>query len=358
MVYVVVMAGGVGTRFWPKSRKSNPKQFLSLFGETTMIQQTVERLSGFIEPETVVVVTNQDYVDLVKVQLPGVKPSHIIGEPIARNTAPCIASAAALLYKKDPESVMIVLPADHRIGNPKAFKQILHVAIETARTKGSLVTLGIKPHRPETGYGYIQRSAEPDIDDFDLPVFKVQQFTEKPNAERAVQFLESGDYLWNSGIFIWKTKAILEAFKRQIPEIHKEAEVLESSDFSKQDFEKFYRACPSVSIDYGIMENAEKVHVVPGDFGWNDVGSWKAVHELSEKDGDENTSVNTEALFVNSSGNYVSTKGKKLVAFAGVENIALVETDDAILVVNLDQAQDVKEVVEELKKNEETKKYL
>lgn len=358
MVYAVIMAGGVGTRFWPKSRKSNPKQFLNLFGETTMIQQTVERLSGFVEPENVVVVTNQDYVDLVKVQLPEVNPSHIIGEPIARNTAPCIASAAALLHKKDPESVMVVLPADHRIGNPKAFKQVLQAAIETAKTQGSLVTLGIKPHRPETGYGYIQRSAEPDIDDFDLPVFKVRQFTEKPNAETAVQFLESGEYLWNSGIFIWKTSAILDAFKRQIPEIHKEAEVLESSDFSGQDIDKFYRACPSVSIDYGIMENAEKVHVVPGDFGWNDVGSWKAVHELSDKDGDENVSVNADALFVNSSGNYVSTKGKKLVAFAGVENIALVETDDAILVVNLDQAQDVKDVVEEMKKNEKTKKYL
>lgn len=358
MVYAVVMAGGVGTRFWPKSRKSNPKQFLNLFGETTMIQQTVERLGGFIEPENVVVVTNEDYVTLVEDQLPGVDPSNIIGEPIARNTAPCIASAAALLHKINPESVMVVLPADHRIGNPEAFKKVLRTAVETAKTRESLVTLGIKPHRPETGYGYIQRSAEPEIDDFDLPVFRVQKFTEKPDAETAVQFLESGDYLWNSGIFIWKTSTILEAFKRQIPEIHKEAEALESSAFSEEDIYQFYNACPSISIDYGIMENAEKVHVVPGDFGWNDVGSWKAVHELSEKDGDGNASVSTETLFVNSSGNYVSTKGKKLVAFAGVENIALVETDDAILVVNLDQAQDVKEVVEKMKNNEETKKFL
>ncbi len=192
----------------------------------------------------------------------------------------------------------------------------------------------------------------------ELPVFKVQQFTEKPDEDTAVQFLASGNYLWNSGIFIWKTSVILDAFKRQIPEIHKKAEVLEKSDFSDEDIKKFYQTCPSVSIDYGIMENAEKVHVVPGDFDWNDVGSWKAVHELSEKDGEGNASVNAEPLFVNSSGNYVSTKGKKLVAFAGVENIALVETDDAILVVNLDHAQDVKEVVENLKKNEETKKYL
>lgn len=155
MVYAVIMAGGVGTRFWPKSRKSNPKQFLSLFGESTMIQQTVERLNGFIEPENVVVVTNQDYTDLVKEQLPAVNPSFIIGEPIARNTAPCIASAAALLHKKDPESVMVVLPADHRIGNPKVFKQVIKTAVETAKREESLVTLGIKPHRAETGYGYL-----------------------------------------------------------------------------------------------------------------------------------------------------------------------------------------------------------
>ncbi|MDX1641941.1 MAG: sugar phosphate nucleotidyltransferase, partial [Balneolaceae bacterium] len=165
MVYAVIMAGGVGTRFWPKSRKSNPKQFLNLFGETTMIQQTVERLQGFIEPENVIVVTNQDYVDLVKKQLPSVDPSFIIGEPIARNTAPCIASAAALLHKKDPESVMVVLPADHRIGNPKAFKKALKTAVKTARSEESLVTLGITTHRAETGYGYIQRSMKPDLDE-------------------------------------------------------------------------------------------------------------------------------------------------------------------------------------------------
>lgn len=358
MVYAVIMAGGVGTRFWPKSRKSNPKQFLNLFGETSMIQQTVERLGGFIDPENVVVVTNGDYIDFVKKQLAGVEPASIIGEPVARNTAPCIASAAALLHKKDPDSVMIVLPADHRIGNPKAFKDVLKTAAETAKSENSLVTIGIKPNWPETGYGYIQREIEPDIEKFSHPVYKVQKFAEKPDADTAADFLASGDYLWNSGIFIWKTSTILEAFEKHLPEIHKETKKLLESDFKESDVKTFYEACPSISIDYGIMENAEKVHVVPGDFDWNDVGSWNAVHELSDKDSAENASVNTKALFVNSSGNYALTSGKKLVAFAGVEHVALVETEDAILVVNLDKAQDVKEVVEELKKNEETKKYL
>jgi mannose-1-phosphate guanylyltransferase len=358
MVYAVIMAGGVGTRFWPKSRKSNPKQFLNLFGESSMIQQTVDRLGGFVESEQVVVVTNQDYSTLVQHQLPSVASSHIIGEPVARNTAPCIASAAALLNNKDPESVMIVLPADHRIGKPEEFNRVLKTAVETARSQDSLVTIGIKPNRPETGYGYIHRSKVAEIEKLSHPVYRVKKFTEKPNVEKATEFIESGDYLWNSGIFIWRTDTILNAFKKHLPEIYKNIKTLQKSDFTEKDIRTFYEACPSISIDYGIMEKAEKVHVIPGDFDWNDVGSWTAVHELSDKDSAGNATVKGKALYVNSSGNYVSTNGKKLVAFAGVDNVALVETEDAILVVNLDQAQDVKEVVEKLKESKDTKKYL
>lgn len=358
MVYAVIMAGGVGTRFWPKSRKSNPKQFQNLFGDSSMIQQTVERLSGFVEEDQMVVVTNRDYVGLVQKQLPSIEPMNIIGEPIARNTAPCIASAAALLNKKDPESVMIVLPADHKIGNSKEFIRVLETAVETARTRESLVTIGIKPNRPETGYGYIHREKEAEVEDLNHPVYRVQKFTEKPNAETATKFFESGDYLWNSGIFIWRAQTILDAFKKHLPDIFKEAEKLKKSDFADNDVREFYESCPSISIDYGIMEKAKKVHVIPGDFDWNDVGSWTAVHELSDKDSQGNATVKGKALYINSGENYVSTNGKKLVAFAGVDHVALVETDDAILVVNLDQAQDVKEVVERLKEDEETKKYL
>lgn len=358
MIYAVIMAGGVGTRFWPKSRKSNPKQFQNLFGDRSMIQQTAERLQGFVEGDQLLVVTNQDYVNHVKSQLPSIEPMNIIGEPVARNTAPCIASAAALLHKKDPESVMIVLPADHRIGNPGEFKKVLKTAVETATSQESLVTIGIKPNRPETGYGYIHRTSEAEINDLSHPVYRVQKFTEKPDQETAQKFVDSGDYLWNSGIFIWKTSTILDAFKENLPDIFEETEKLKESDFSKDDVRTFYEACPSISIDYGIMEKAQKVHVIPGDFDWNDVGSWTAVHELSDKDSDGNATVKGDALYVNSSGNYVSTKGEKLIAFAGVDNVALVETDDAILVVNLDQAQDVKKIVEGLSKNEETKKYL
>ena len=358
MVYAVIMAGGFGTRFWPKSRKSTPKQFLNLFGQTTMIQQTVERLKGFIDPEQVVVVTNQDYVELVKKQLPSVKSSSIIGEPVGRNTAPCIASAATLLHKSDPDSVMVVLPADHRIGNPESFRKALQTAVKTAEKEKSLVTIGIKPGRPETGYGYIKRNENPDSTEAALPVYQVQQFTEKPDLDTAMKFYESDQYLWNSGIFIWKTDVILDAFKKHLPDLYHSAKKLEQSEFLEEDIEMFYHSCPSVSIDYGIMEKADKVHVVPGDFDWNDVGSWRAVYDLSDRDAHGNASVQTETLFINSSGNYVSAKGKKLVALAGVDNIAFVETEDAILLVNLERAQDVKKVVEELNSNEETKKYL
>jgi len=358
MVYAVIMAGGVGTRFWPKSRESNPKQFLSLFGETTMIQQTAERLKGFIKEDQLVVVTNRDYSGLVKNQIPKINPENIIGEPIARNTAPCIASAAALLNKKDPDSVMIVLPADHIIGKPGEFKRVLETAVNTAKSKKSLVTIGIKPSRPETGYGYIHREKNAEISQYSYPVYRVREFTEKPDFSTASKFLDSGEYLWNSGIFIWKTSSILEAFRNHLPKIYLQAVKLQKSTFSEFDIKAFYEECPAVSIDYGIMEKAERVHVIPGDFDWNDVGSWKAVHELSDKDTEGNTNLRGRAIFVNSANNYISSEGKKLIAFAGVDNVALVETDDAILVVNLEQAQDVKEVLERLKNDEETKKYL
>ncbi len=358
MIYAVIMAGGTGTRFWPRSRKSKPKQFLNLFGDQTMIQQTVDRLDGFVDNERVMVVTNKDYVDIVEEQLPSIDSSLIIGEPVARNTAPCVAAAAAILNKRDPESVMVVLPADHRIGNQKEFKNTLNTAVETAKQENSLVTIGITPNRPETGYGYIRRERDRAIAGLSHPVYKVRTFTEKPELETAKEFLASGDYLWNSGIFIWKTGTIIEAFRQHLPEIYRQIEVLQKTDGSEEDIRAFYEACPSISIDYGIMEKAGKVHVVPGDFDWNDVGSWKAVHELSGKDSEGNTVVHTKTLFQNSSGNYVSGEGKKLIAFAGVDNVALVETEDAILIVNLEQAQDVKKVVEELKKKDELKKYL
>lgn len=358
MIYAVIMAGGSGTRFWPKSTKAHPKQFLNLFGKSSMIQDTVERLEGFISPENVMVVTNQDYVEIVKKQLPKTADNDVIGEVVARNTAPCVAAAAALLHKKDPDSVMVILPADHKIENPAEFKKVLNAAVETAKNQESLVTIGIEPGHPETGYGYIRFDENRSFEMSGKSAYKVKNFTEKPDEPTAQKFLESGDYLWNSGMFIWKTSVIIDAFKNYLPDVYSQMKVLMDSNGSQTDIDNFYQACPSVSIDYGIMEKAETVHVIPGDFGWNDVGSWKAVYDLSEKDQDGNVVSETPVSIQKSSSNLIHSESGKIIALVGVENLAVVETDQAILVLNLDESQTVKDVVEELKEDTDKGKFL
>lgn len=361
MVYAVIMAGGSGTRFWPKSTKKLPKQFLSLFGEGTMIQNTAQRIEPIIPQERIMVVTNDNYVDIVKDQLPSVPGDNIVGEVIAKNTAPCVAIAAEMLYKKDPGAVMVVLPADHHIEDPKAFNQYLKAAIEKAKSGENLVTIGINPDRPETGYGYIHGDASVEEEISGRAVHPVKAFKEKPDVATAQKFLESGDYFWNSGMFIWSANTILNEFKKHLPEMYDLVKDSSESLFSKDHksaVDSFYRSCESVSIDYGIMEHAENVFVVPGEFGWNDVGSWTAAYELGKKDAHGNVVNADHATFSDSSRNYISSKSGKMISIVGVDGIAVVETDDAILVCKLDKAQNVKEIVEELKSKEELKKFL
>ncbi len=358
MTYALIMAGGAGTRFWPKSRISNPKQFIRLFGDDTMLQKTVKRLSGFLPHQRMMVITNEEYVSIVKEQAPQLSPSFIIGEPVAKNTAPCVAAGASLLYKKDPNGIMVVLPADHLIGNNEEFYSVLETAVNVASKENSLVTIGIEPNRSETGYGYIRKQPYADIFESGHPVFEVRNFTEKPDFETALRFLESGEYLWNSGIFVWKVSTITKAFQEYLPEVYFSMETLMESDKKQEDIAEFYHACPSVSIDYGIMEKADKVHVVPGNFEWNDVGSWKAVHELTGKDENGNAAEGSKTIFVNAKSNLVHSETGKLIAVAGVENIAVVETEDSILVVDLDSSQDVKEIHERLSKNKDSRKYI
>ena len=356
MNYAVIMAGGAGTRFWPKSRISRPKQFLSLFGKKTMLQKTIGRLQGFIDPKNVLVITNESYLQIVADQAPDLEEEHIIGETVARNTAPCVAAAAALLYKKDPDAVMIVLPADHEIGKPDEFIQTLKTAVSAAEKYNSLVTIGIHPDRPETGYGYIQRGEKPLIENG--AVYPVVKFEEKPNLERAEKFLKSGDYLWNGGIFIWKVSSIVDSFKKHMPEIYGLMNDLMDSDATSGEIDHFYRSCPSISVDYGIMEKAENVQVVPGSFEWNDVGSWKAVHDLSEKDENRNAKGDANTFFHKTSNSLIHSESNKLITLVGVENLAVVETEDSIMVINLDNAQDVKEVYEKIKSDEEKRGFL
>lgn len=361
MVYAVIMAGGSGTRFWPKSTKKLPKQFLSLFGEGTMIQNTARRIEELIPRERILVVTNNRYVDIVQEQLPGVPEQNIVGEPVAKNTAPCVAIAAEMLYRKDPDAVMVVLPADHHITNAPEFKNILKSAIQKAEEGENLVTIGIHPSRPETGYGYIYADDAAKETFNDNVVHPVKAFKEKPDEETAKKFVASGDYFWNSGMFIWSAKTILREFEKHLPEMYEKAKKSGQQLFGdnhKQAINEFYMTCEAVSIDYGIMEHANKVFVVPGEFGWNDVGSWMAAYELADKNESGNVIKADNATFSEAEKTYVYSESGKMISVVGLSGIAVVETDDAILVCKLDKAQNVKEIVEQLKNNEEYQRFL
>lgn len=358
MNYAVIMAGGTGTRFWPLSKKRKPKQFLKLFSERTLLQETVDRLDGFIPESRAMVITNRDYRQWVSEQIPDIPGEFIIGEPVAKNTAPCIAAAAAVLLKNDTDAVMMVMPADHQIENRDALHTVLDAAAKIALQEDALVTIGIEPSRAETGYGYIRRGSDQKFMENELPVYKVKNFTEKPDEKTAEKFIKSGDYLWNSGIFVWKASTIVNAFRNSLPVLYKHLEVLMNSGLGKGDIDQFYYSCPSVSIDYGVMEKADDILLIPADFDWNDIGSWKAVHELAEKDGSGNASFGADVIEEGAESTLVHSQSGKLITLVGISNIALVETDDSILVLNLDKAQDVKKVVDTLKSDTDLKKYL
>lgn len=361
MLHAVIMAGGSGTRFWPRSTEALPKQFLNIFGDRTMLQSTVDRIKKLVPADRVWVITNDRYVDLVQEQLPDVPTNNIVGEPVARNTAPCVALAAALIENRDPDTTMVVLPADHHIEQPDKFIAVLETACAKANDEKTLVTIGIKPDRPETGYGYIEFDKNSSEMHKGLEVKKVNQFREKPDLETAKEFIDSGNFLWNSGMFIWKASTILKEFEQHQPEINEQIEKLApsvGSDSQKAAIDAFYHRCPSISVDYGIMEQAQTVFVVPGSFGWNDVGSWRAVYDLRSKDENGNVIQSENTALADARNNLIQTESGKMIALVGVENLAVVETDSAILVCNLDEAQGVKDIVNQLRANDKLKKFL
>ncbi|TVQ11559.1 MAG: mannose-1-phosphate guanylyltransferase [Balneolaceae bacterium] len=348
MNYAVIMAGGVGSRFWPKSRLKCPKQFLKLVGEKTMLQSTVDRILPLIPMERILVITNADYTDLVKEQLPGIPPQNVIGEPIGRNTAPCIALAAIVTEHMDPNPTMIVLPSDHYIRDEKEFRRVLSAAAKKATDEDVLITVGIRPNRPETGYGYIQvndNNGSEGNDEFCV----VKTFAEKPDLQTAINFIASGDFYWNSGMFIWKSSSILRELQKHLPEIHREVQKVRShvdgAGFVKS-LQDYYQSCMSISIDYGVMEKAGAVHVIPAEFGWNDVGSWLAVYELEEKGMDGNVIHAPKTHLENCQNCYVVSESDKLIAMVGLQGFAYVETEDAVLICRLEESQEVKKLVE------------
>jgi mannose-1-phosphate guanylyltransferase len=353
--YPVILAGGRGTRFWPLSRKRCAKQLLPLDGKQTMIQQTLQRLLPLAPVKRVWVITNSDLRNAIARQLPRLAKPQILAEPIGRNTAPAVGLAAFLLLRSDPAAVIGMFPSDHVIGDDQSYRKTIERGAEIAARGENIVVLGIRPTRPETGYGYIEAGA-----DSDTGALHVRRFTEKPDAARAQQFLAAGNYYWNSGMFLWSARTLANALREHLPNT---ASVLEkiAATFGTRKFEstfrKLYSKCDNISVDYALLEprsakgeNASNIYCLPADFGWNDLGSWTALHEhrtAKERSANANVLVNDGSFILDATGNYVHAPGK-FVAAVGVRDLVIVETDDALLITTRDRAQDVGKVVKYL----------
>ncbi|HQV54972.1 MAG TPA: mannose-1-phosphate guanylyltransferase [Chitinophagaceae bacterium] len=349
--YVAIMAGGIGSRFWPMSRTDLPKQFLDILGTgKTLIQQTFERYSKLVPAENIYIVTAQEYVEIVKKQLPDFLEENILAEPSRKSTAPCIAYIAFKLLNKDPKAVMVAAPADNLVLETDEFIKTAKKALSFVESVNALVTIGIKPTYPNTGYGYIQhetKAAAPDI-------YKVKTFTEKPNLELAQTFITSGDFLWNAGIFIWKVKNILAAMEKHLPEIY-DVFVAEKDKFNtpqeKEAVEEIYPQCTNISIDFGVMEKADNVYLIPGSFGWSDLGTWNSAWENKDKDYFGNAVVGKKVMTVDAKNCIVHVPDNKLVLLQGLDEFIVVDTKDVLLICKKEKEQEIKDYVAEVKRN-------
>ncbi|MBQ9207155.1 MAG: mannose-1-phosphate guanylyltransferase [Treponema sp.] len=344
--YGVIMAGGGGTRFWPLSRQATPKQLLNLSGKDLMVNEAIDRLAKTAASEDIFIVTNETQVaKMLKATKGRVKRNHILSEPSARNTAACVGYAAMEILKKYGDGIMVITPSDAYIKNEEEFTRVLGVAVKAAEEKDALVTVGITPTFAATGYGYIkfQKSSE--------EVLKVREFKEKPDEETAKKYVESGEYAWNSGMFIWKASTILKNFEQFLPSIYKDLQKIGKvmgTDDEYDVIDKIYPKIESISIDYGIMEKSQDVYVVPGEFGWNDVGSFDMMGVLHEADGDGNIKIGDQINV--DTKNCITYSSGRLIATIGLDNVVVIETEDAVLVCDKNKVQDVKKVVEQLKK--------
>ncbi len=351
-VYVAIMAGGIGSRFWPESRIKKPKQFLDIrnTGET-LIQTTYSRFLKIADKDNIFIVTNEQYVPIILKQLPGIDPSRILAEPMRKNTAPCIAYACHKIATLDPNANIVVAPSDHLMLNEEKFLYVILEALEFTEKNDVLVTLGIKPSRPDTGYGYIQY-AEASVH---RDIHKVKTFTEKPDHNLAKAFLKSGDFLWNSGIFIWNTKAIMLAFDKYQQEMH-QAFWAARKFFGKKDeklmVEKVYSMCPNISIDYAIMEKADNVFVIPAAFGWSDLGTWASLWDNYEKDYYGNAVKGKNVMIYDATNNMVMAPDKKLVIIQGLDDYIIIDSGDALLICKKEHEQEIKQITTDVKRKE------
>jgi len=344
--YGVIMAGGGGTRFWPLSRQEEPKQLLNLSGKDLMINETIDRIATVADKKNIFIVTNVTQASKMKTATAGrIEENHILSEPSARNTSACIAYAAMEIMKKYGDGIMCISPADHFIKNQEEFTRILNEAVQVAEKEDKLITIGISPTYPATGYGYIKF----DKDDTTLAK-KVVEFKEKPDLETAKKYIASGEYAWNSGMFIWKASTILKKFEELLPDVYACIEKIGSAMNTPEEIkviDEIYPTIPSISVDYGIMEKSSDVMVISGDFGWNDVGSWENMDVIYDEDENGNILVGNQINI--DTKNTISYSKKRLITTVGVENLIIVETEDAILVCDKSRAQDVKLIVDQIK---------
>lgn len=344
--YAVIMAGGVGSRFWPVSTQQFPKQFHDMLGKgQSLIQRTFDRINDIVPSSNILIATNQQYEELVLEQLPKATKNQLLLEPTMRNTSPCILYAALKIYNQNPDGVMLVAPSDHWIDNEAEFTRNIQTSFKACSEDDILMTLGIQPRTPNTGYGYIQ------FEEANSEIKKVKNFTEKPNLKTAEEFLKSGDYLWNAGIFVWSVKSIIKAFEKSLPEMLTLFDVANvyNTDQESEYINKNYKKAENISIDFGIMERANNVHVLPVEFGWNDLGTWGSLYDKLDKDANNNATVGSETIFRDSSGNMVRTQSGKRVVIQGLSDFIIVEKDDVLLICPKKDEQDIKQIVTNVK---------
>jgi mannose-1-phosphate guanylyltransferase len=349
--YALIMAGGIGSRFWPLSRKSKPKQFLDILGTgETLLQQTFNRFRSLCPAENIFVVTNAEHAELVAAQL-DIRPERILAEPSRKNTAPCIAYGTYRILKENPNAVIAVSPADHIIGKQDIFEEVLQSAYAFAGSEDALITIGLIPDRPETGYGYIHSDMQSTVGQSDI-LYKVKLFHEKPDLETAKKFVESGDFFWNSGIFIWSARSIIKAFDQFMPEVSavfRNNLTFMGSSRENELISRIYPEFKAVSIDYGIMEKARNVFVITADMGWSDLGTWSSLYAHSDTDPNRNAMISGNAFPFESTGNLVSVTPGKTVLIQGLHDYVVVETSDAILIIKKQDEQKIKNYLEIIK---------
>jgi len=345
--YAVIMAGGVGSRFWPLSTKELPKQFHDMLGTgSTLIQKTFNRFENLIPSENILIATNKKYETLVKEQLPKITSNQLFLEPAMRNTAPCILYSALKIHNENPDGIMIIAPSDHWIDNELEFLKNIQTSFDFCENNDALMTLGIKPTSPNTGYGYIQ------FENSKKEIKKVSNFTEKPNLETAIEFINEGNYLWNAGIFIWSVKSILKAFETNLPEmfaLFSKGNACYNTNKENNFIEENYESSENISIDFGIMEKAEDVFVLPVEFGWNDLGTWGSLYNKLGKDKSKNATVGGEVIYRDSKNNIVRTQSGKRVVIQGLKDYIVVEKDDVLLICPKSDEQEIKQITSDVK---------